>query len=123
MKKIILALLLFSINLFNTSYAIEEVELEQTQEKTLREKLSDVYHLEVEQIDKPYFMLNEILTKKHKEESPWESTQLWFGYNADLGNYFNEDGYENSRYNFYAINSGVDGKLKDNKADYRIMLH
>lgn len=123
MKKIILALLLFSINLFNTSYAIEEVELEQTQEKTLREKLSDVYHLEVEQIDKPYFMLNEILTKKHKEESPWESTQLWFGYNAELGNYFNEDGYENSRYNFYAINSGVDGKLKDNKADYRIMLH
>ena len=99
MKKIILILLLFSINLLNTSLAIEEVEFENAQEKTLKEKLSDVYHLEIEQIDKPYFMLNEILTKKHSQQSNWDSTQLWFGYNADLGNYFNEDGYENSRYN------------------------
>jgi hypothetical protein len=68
-------------------------------------------------------MLNEILTKKHSAKSSWDSTQLWFGYNADLGSYFNEDGYENSKYNFYAINVGVDGKLKENKADYRIMLH
>ena len=98
MKKIILALLLFSINLFNSSFAIEEVELEQIQEKTLREKLNAVYHLEVEQIDKPYFMLNEILTKKHKEDSPWESTQLWFGYNADLRNYFDEDGWNRKRW-------------------------
>ena len=123
MKKIIMTLLLFSLTIFNTSFAIEEVTLEQAQEKTLKEKLNDVYHLEVEQIDKPYFMFKDILTKKHSESSKWDTTQFWFGYNADLGNYFDEDGYENSRYNFYAINAGVDGKLKDNIADYRIMLH
>jgi hypothetical protein len=121
MKKILP--IIIALFLTNQVIAIEEIKLEQYQEKTLKEKLSDVYHLEVEQIDKPYFMLNKILTKKHKEESSWESTQLWFGYNADLSNYFNEDKYENSRYNFYAINAGLDGKLKDNKADYRIMLH
>ena len=69
MKKIIMTLLLFCLTIFNTSFAIEEVTLEQAQEKTLKEKLNDVYHLEVEQIDKPYFMFKDILTKKHSESS------------------------------------------------------
>ena len=58
MKKIILALLLFSINLFNTSYAIEEVELEQTQEKTLREFIQELLHTK---------FTKESLIKKDKE--------------------------------------------------------
>ena len=32
--------------------------------KKLKEKLSDIYYLEVEQIDKPVFLLKDILTKK-----------------------------------------------------------
>ena len=139
MKKFIFLLFAYALSFNLSIYALEDVSLdlnksssytasisesgENVKEKSLKEKLSDIYNLEVEQIDKPYFMLNEILTKKHQEQSAWESTQLWFGYNADLSNYFNEDGYKNSRYNFYAINAGLDGKLKDNKADYRIMLH
>ncbi len=124
-KHNILYILIALLFVGNSTFAIEEVSLNDVQknEKTLKEKLNNVYQLEVEQIDKPYFMLNEILTKKHSDASRWESTQLWFGYNADLGNYFNENEYENSEYNFYAINAGLDGKLKDNNADYRIMLH
>ena len=121
MKKTLLILIAFLIASINVR-AIEVSSL-QIEEKSLREKLEDVYHLEIEQIDKPNFLLSNILTKKHSEKSIWDSTQLWFGYNADMSNYFSEDGFENSRYNFYAINVGVDGKLKNNIADYRLMLH
>ncbi|MBE7712026.1 MAG: hypothetical protein E7Z92_07825 [Cyanobacteria bacterium SIG31] len=92
-------------------------------EKSLKEKLNDVYHLEVEQIDKPHFLLTEILTKKHSEDSIWETTQLWTGYNADWTEYISENGSTDNHYNIYAINVGLDGKLKNNNADYRIMLH
>lgn len=93
------------------------------EEKTLREKLSDVYHLEVEQIDKPNFLLKDVLTKHFDENSIWDRTQLWGGYNGDLGLYFNEDGPTTNHYEFNTINVGYDGFLKDNKADFRIMLN
>ncbi len=145
MKKILPILIAFLIT-FNLAYAdetiqsagLEEVVLENPinvdenvpeencnlpQEKTLREKLSDVYHLEVEQIDKPNYLLKDILTKHFDEDSIWDRTQLWGGYNGDIGMYFYEDGPNTNHYEFNTINVGYDGFLKDNKGDFRIMLN
>ncbi len=93
------------------------------EEKTLREKLSDVYHLEVDKYDKPNYLLQDVLTKKFDEDSPMESLQLWGGYNGDIGVYMNEDSSSNSQYDFNTINVGLDGKLKNNNADFRIMFN
>ncbi len=136
MKKILPILIAFLMT-FSTAIANEdlsEVVLEDAitvgeevsevpQEKTLREKLSDVYHLEVEQIDKPNYLLQEVLTKHFDEDSIWDRTHLWGGYNGDLGLYFNENGPTTNHYEFNTINVGYDGYLKDNKGDFRIMLN
>ena len=91
--------------------------------KTLKEKLSDVYHLEVEQIDKPTFMLSDILTKKFDEDSAWDSLHLWGAYGGHTNFNFSESAYENADYAFDVINAGLDGKLKNNNGDFRIMLN
>lgn len=112
-----------SATISEPSEASPETESDIQQEKTLREKLSDVYHLEVDKYDKPTYLFQDILTKKFDEESPMESLQLWGGYNGDIGVYINEDASSNSQYDFNTINVGLDGKLKNNNADFRIMFN
>ncbi len=109
----------------NTTPYVAEVEKDsyKTEEKTLKEKLSDIYHLEVEQIDKPTFLFKDILTKKFEEESPWESLHLWGAYGAHTNFNFSESKYHNADYAFDVINMGLDGKLKNNNGDFRIMLN
>lgn len=101
---------------------VETPAIPESEEKTLREKLSDVYHLEVEQIDKPTYLFKDILTKRYSEDSIMDKTQLWFGYNGDIGMYFNDDNITN-HYEFNTINLGYDGFLKDKNADFRIMFN
>lgn len=91
--------------------------------KTLREKLNDVYHLEVEQIDKPHFLLTDILTKHYDENSAWDSMHLWGSYSGNIGMYLYEDGPITNQYEFNTINAGLDGKLKNDNGDFRIMLN
>ena len=145
MKKLLpllIALILFTLPVFAKEKEgyLDEVILEESatvteadsgvetpaaipEEKTLREKLSDVYHLEVDKYDKPTYLFQDILTKKFDEDSPMESLQLWGGYNGDIGVYMNEDASSNSQYDFNTINVGLDGKLKNNNADFRIMFN
>lgn len=101
---------------------VETPAIPESEEKTLREKLSDVYHLEVERIDKPTYLFEDILTKRYSEDSIMDKTQLWFGYNGDIGMYFNDDNITN-HYEFNTINLGYDGFLKDKNADFRIMFN
>lgn len=138
MKKILPLILAFLLTI-NTSSAQEEIVLElptetpfvasatdeniETGEKTLREKLSDVYHLEIEQIDKPSFLFKDILTKKFAEDSIWDSLHLWGAYGAHTNFNFSESEFENTDYAFDVINVGLDGKLKNNNGDFRIMLN
>lgn len=124
MKRILPVLIAFLLTTAS-SYAIEEVSLDEIQpEKTLQEKLNDVYHLEIEQIDKPSYLFKDILTKHYDEESAWESMQLWGAYGGDIGMYFNDDGSSvQNHYEFNVINAGLDGKLKNNNGDFRIMLN
>ena len=125
MKKILPILIAFLI--LGDAITVGETALEENsdipQEKTLREKLSDVYHLEVEQIDKPNYLLKDVLTKHFDEDSIWDRTQLWGGYNGDLGLYFAEDGSTKNHYEFNTINVGYDGFLKNNNGDFRIMFN
>ena len=101
----------------------EEVVVLAPQEKSLKEKLSDIYHLEIEKIDKPHFLLSEILTKEFSEDSTWDKLQLWGAYNAQSAFNFAENESFNSTYDFNYINIGLDGKLKEHKGDFRIMLN
>ncbi len=94
-----------------------------TEEKTLKEKLGDIYHLEVEQIDKPTFLLKDILTKNFEENSKWDSLHLWGAYGGHTNFNFTDSRYENAEYAFDVINAGLDGKLKNNNGDFRIMLN
>ena len=139
MKKISLIFIAFLLSM-NISLPLQEVFLEEpapdyiislaeegenipAKEKTLREKLSDVYHLEVLETNKPTFLLQDILTKHYSDESIWDRTQIWAAYNANLGFNFAEGEKFGSNYSFDYINLGLDGHLKDNNGDFRIMLN
>lgn len=104
--------------------SLQAVTLEEnSQEKTLSEKLRDVYCLEAERIDKPTYLLEEILTKHYGEDSILEKTQLWAGYNGDIGFIFTDDGHSTNHYDINTINLGFDGYLKNNNADFRLMFN
>ena len=96
-------------------------------EKTLKEKLQDVYHLEVDKYDKPTYLLENVLTHKFDEDSIWDRTQLWAGYNGDIGLQFTEVGmgsdHTTNHYDINTINVGFDGFLKNNNADFRVMIN
>ena len=91
-KKILLILAL--IFLAAPSYSADEIVLEIPEEetevvqdavaseyglgeeRTLRDKLRDVYHLEVEKYDKPNYLLSEVLTKHFDDSSIFDRTHL-----------------------------------------------
>ena len=138
MKKISLIFIAFLLSM-NVSHALQEVFLEEPaqdyiisliedensppKEKTLREKLNDVYHLEIQETNKPTFLLQDILTKHYSDESIWDRTQVWAAYNANSSFNFADGEKFGSNYSFDYINLGLDGHLKDNNGDFRIMLN
>ncbi len=141
MKKILPILLVYLLSLNTTSFATEEevlLDLDQPEsyvvtvleeetpeikEKTLKEKLHDIYCLEVEHIDRPTFLLSDILTKHYEDKSIWEKTHLWGAYGGNLGLNFIDEEKFNGDYDINFVNLGLDGKLKNNNGDFRIMLH
>lgn len=56
-----------------------------------------------------------------------DRTQLWAGYNGDIGLQFNQDGlsheHTTNHYDINTINVGYDIFFKDNSADARIMFN
>lgn len=102
---------------------ITEESQEGNGEKTLREKLSDIYYSEVEHIDVTHYMLQDIMTKRFSEKSPVESVHWWGGYNGDWSMRFQDDGDVRNHYEFNALCTGFDGNLKNDNADFRIMFN
>ena len=101
---------------------LQHVEVsKEDEEKSLREKLKDVYILEIDKYDQPDYLFKEILTHKCKEKSVLDSWHIWGAYNANTDSYF-EDGDFDSKYVSNAMNVGFDGFLKNNNADFRIMM-
>lgn len=105
------------------SVSVTENIPELQSEKSLKEKLRDVYHIEVEKYDTPNFLLEEVLTKRFDENSIMEKTQLWAGYNGDVGIHFSDSGDITNHYDWNTLNIGYDGFLKNNNADFRVMLN
>lgn len=107
--------------------SIEEDKIADDSTKSLREKLKDVYHLEVDKYDKPNFLLKEVLTSHHSEDSLIERTHLWAAYNGDIGLHFTQDSFSSdhttNHYDINTINLGYDIYLKDNAADIRVMFN
>lgn len=104
--------------------AVSITEQNAPEDKTLKEKLRDVYHLEVDKYDKPNYLLQEVLTHKFDEDSILDRTQLWAGYNGDIGLQFNNDGdHITNHYDINTINVGYDIFFKNNNADARIMFN
>ena len=93
-----------------------------SREKSLKEKLQDVYKLEINRYDKPSYLFEEILTKRFDEDSKMDRLHLWGAYNGELDFSIRQDGAVTNHYDFNALNVGLDGFLKDNNADFRIML-
>lgn len=113
-----------NLNIDYTPYAVSlEENSTKNSEKTLKEKLKDIYYLEVEETHKPYFLFEDILTKRYDENSIWDRTQIWAAYNANIGFNLADDEKFNSNYSFDYINLGLDGHLKENNGDFRIMLN
>ena len=115
------------MNVEEVPQAISITEEKAPQEKSLKEKLQDVYHLEVYKYDKPTYLLQDVLTHKFDEDSVWDRTQFWAGYNGDIGLQFNEGGmhreHTTNHYDINTINVGYDGFLKNNNGDFRIMFN
>ena len=90
--------------------------------KTLKDKIRDIYNLEIYKYDEPSYLFGEILTKKYGEESALESTHIWGAYGTDFDVIFNDNGTITNNYNYNAVNIGFDGKFKDDNADFRVMM-
>ena len=110
---VFIAILLFSspaeskeddLVLNNDIYAVTLSEDLQSSEKTLKEKLFDIYHLEIERTDKPAFLLSDILTKEHSKDSIWEKTQIWGAYSGNTSFNFIDNESFGANYSFDYIN-------------------
>ena len=92
------------------------------EDKTLREKLEDIYALEVVDYDKNNYLLTDILTKHFENNRIIESIHPFAGYNGSLiFNFIQSDSFK-TNYGFNAVNAGFDGKFKDNKSDFRLLF-
>ena len=100
--------------------ATENTEIQK--EKTLREKLEDIYALEVTQTDVNNYLLTDILTKHFEKNKIIESVHPFAGYNGSLIFNFNQPDSFKTNYSFNAVVAGVDGKFKDGYSDFRLLF-
>ena len=104
---------------------IQEISIEEAteiREKTLAEKIEDIKKAECYDYEQKNFLLKEILTHKFPAESKLDYTEIWGGYNGDIGLRFRDDGQLTNHYDVNALNIGIDGYFKDNNADFRFLL-
>ena len=107
----------------NDIYVVTLSEDLHDSEKTLKEKIFDTYHLEIERTDRPAFLLSDILTREYSKDSIWKKTQFWGAYSGNTSFNFIDNESFGANYSFDYINVGLDGHLKDNNGDFRIMLN
>ncbi len=102
---------------------VQAAEINENDENmTLRDKLKNVYHLEINEYDRPEYLFRDILTHKCKEESIMDNWHVWGAFNGLVDMSFTDNGNFNTKYMGNAHNIGFDGFLKNNNGDFRIML-
>ena len=97
-------------------------EAQVSENMTLREKLKTVYKLEIDRYDHPEYLFREPLTYHFKPESKMDNIHVWGAFNAYNDMAFYDDGGFKDNVTFNALNIGVDGFLKNNNGDFRIMM-
>lgn len=96
-------------------------EVKENEEPTLRERLKEVYHLEIEDTNAIHPLFKDVTTMKFKE-GPLESFHPWVAVQSH-GEYNMPEGSDNDLlYRVGLININLDGVLKGGKEDFRIML-
>lgn len=88
---------------------------------TLAETAQQVYNLEIERTDIPSALLKDQLTW-HYEKGPLESLHIWSAYQMHYDTTIPERGETGSKFDMCLINVLIDGKFKDGKENFRIML-
>ena len=99
----------------------EDIEKEEVP-RTLRDKLQDVYNLEIYKYDVPSHLFGEILTQHFKEDAIVSKIKYWGAINSNTRLEFKENGSLLGRYDFNAVNLGMDGTFKDGLGDFRLLL-
>lgn len=102
----------------NSQSEPEEIVLE---EKTLSEKIQDIYKLEVTRTDVPNPLLEDVLTKKF-DKGPLESLHLWGALQMHGAFDMPEGSDSDLTYNVGLINILLDGTFRGGKENFRIML-
>jgi len=108
------------LNMLGVETTEEHAEIQK--DKTLREKLNDIYNLEVTQLNQNNYLLTDILTKHFEDNKVIESIHPFAGYNGSVLFNFNQPDSFKTNYNFHAINAGFDGKFKNSKSDFRVLF-
>ena len=88
---------------------------------SLAETAKDTYNLQIERNDIPYPLLKDKLTFD-LEKGPLENIHLWSAYQMNFSTTLIENDTTHSKYNFGTINVLVDGKFRNGKENFRIML-
>lgn len=91
------------------------------QEKTLAERLKEVYNLEIERTDVPYALFTEVTTKKF-EKGPLESFHPWVAVQSHARMDLPENSDNDFLYRVGLININLDGTFKGGKEEFRLML-
>ena len=121
---------LFESVVLNAPQKLDEKEAEEapvqaaeiSENTSLRDKLKNVYKLEIDRYDHPEYLFREPLTYHFKPESKMDNIHVWGAFNADNDMAFYDNGSFKDKVHFSALNIGVDGFLKDNNGDFRIMM-
>ena len=108
-----------------TKTSLEESPVQAAEISTnssLKERLKTVYNLEIDRYDRPEYLFREPLTYHFSPESKMEKLHLWGAFNGYVDMSSSGSGNFQAKYNSNALNVGLDGFLKDNNGDFRIML-
>lgn len=81
----------------------------------------NLYNLQIEQTDSPSCLFKEPLTK-HFEKGPVESLHTWGVIQSNFDTTIPEEGSGNTNFNVGLINVLFDGKMRNGKENFRLML-
>lgn len=91
------------------------------QEVSLKDKLRNVYNINVTDYSTNNYLLTDIVTK-HFDSGIIESIHPFAGFNGSTILNFNKPNSFKANYGFNAVNAGFDGKFRDGYSDFRILF-
>lgn len=138
-----IALIIFCILIISPSYAIEEITLDKSENnlkmeiykeeyehvnskhddeydynKPLKDKIDDIFHLEISDNNKAEFLFDKVTTK-HFENGPLDNIGVWGVWRGALGvNIFSND--TDTEMNYSLLESRIHGEFKNKKTSFLI---